>query len=47
MNIYVELADNSWVLGTPTKWDLEFESDKFRCTIVFNNPRETPLEGCP
>lgn len=45
LNLYVEEADTGWKVGEPTKWDREFETDKFRCTIVFNDPRMT-LPDC-
>ena len=37
LNLYVEELEE----GTaPTKWELEFEKDKYRCTITFNDPRK-------
>lgn len=35
LNLYVEELE-----GPNIKWEQEFEKDKFRCTITFNDPRK-------
>jgi hypothetical protein len=47
LNLYVEEVDSNWKLGDTTKWNKEFEEDKFRCAIIFNDPRLTASDLVP
>jgi hypothetical protein len=47
LNLYVEEATSEYATTTYSNWDREFERDKFRCTIVFNNPHVVTGDALP
>ena len=46
LQLFAERRSEGYKIGDQTKWDKEFENDKYKCTIQFNDPRKV-VTGVP
>jgi hypothetical protein len=47
LQLFIERKSEDWKIGQQTKWDKEFENDKYKCVISFNDPRKTKPDQAP